>query len=220
MPSVQVWSIGQPTADFTLEGHEQGVSCVDYFAGGAHRAQRGAKEDHTLCCLASLYRVMVWTHVVDGGQGSTVQQTQALRAHGLRRLTCPHCISCTVINHIRCLAGDRPLLLSGADDRLVKVWDYQTKACVQTLEGHAHNVTAVMFHPELPVILTGCATVLEARQRGQRHDIPDRNGVSFHTWQSPASPMQLADRRNRAVLLFHVKTWGLVRPFVHHDGFL
>jgi coatomer subunit beta' len=51
--------------------------------------------------------------------------------------------------------GDRPFLLSGADDRLAKVWDYQTKACVQTLEGHAHNVSAVMFHPELPVILTG-----------------------------------------------------------------
>ena len=37
----------------------------------------------------------------------------------------------------------------------MKIWDYQTKACVQTLEGHAHNVSAVMFHPELPVILTG-----------------------------------------------------------------
>lgn len=42
-------------------------------------------------------------------------------------------------------------MISGADDRVAKVWDYQTKACVQTLEGHAHNVSAVMFHPELPV---------------------------------------------------------------------
>lgn len=50
-------------------------------------------------------------------------------------------------------AGDRPFLISGADDRVAKVWDYQTKACVQTLEGHAHNVSAVMFHPELPVRL-------------------------------------------------------------------
>ena len=58
--------------------------------------------------------------------------------------------------HHHHVAGDRPFLLSGADDRLAKVWDYQTKACVQTLEGHAHNVSAVMFHPELPVILTGC----------------------------------------------------------------
>ena len=35
------------------------------------------------------------------------------------------------------------------------MWDYQTKACVQTLEGHAHNVSACAFHPELPLIVTG-----------------------------------------------------------------
>ena len=44
---------------------------------------------------------------------------------------------------------------AGADDKLCKVWDYQTKACVQTLEGHSHNVSAVCFHPELPIIITG-----------------------------------------------------------------
>ena len=54
-----------------------------------------------------------------------------------------------------CCAGDRPYLISGADDKLAKVWDYQTKACVQTLEGHSHNVSAVLFHPELPIIITG-----------------------------------------------------------------
>ncbi len=37
----------------------------------------------------------------------------------------------------------------------MKVWDYQNKSCVQTLEGHAQNVTAVAFHPELPIVLTG-----------------------------------------------------------------
>ena len=52
-------------------------------------------------------------------------------------------------------AGDRPYLISGADDKMAKVWDYQTKACVQTLEGHGHNVSAVCFHPELPIIITG-----------------------------------------------------------------
>ncbi|PON73332.1 Coatomer beta subunit [Parasponia andersonii] len=35
------------------------------------------------------------------------------------------------------------------------VWDYQTKSCVQILEGHTHNVSAVCFHPELPIIITG-----------------------------------------------------------------
>lgn len=51
--------------------------------------------------------------------------------------------------------GDRPYLISGADDKLVKIWDYQTKACVQTLDGHTHNIAAVCFHPELPLIVTG-----------------------------------------------------------------
>jgi coatomer subunit beta' len=62
--------------------------------------------------------------------------------------------------------GDRPFLISGADDRLIKVWDYQTKHCVQTLEGHAHNISAVAYHPELPIILSasedGCIKMWHA----------------------------------------------------------
>uniref|UniRef100_A0A1I8BCR4 Beta'-coat protein n=1 Tax=Meloidogyne hapla TaxID=6305 RepID=A0A1I8BCR4_MELHA len=52
-------------------------------------------------------------------------------------------------------SGDKPYLISGADDRLIKIWDYQNKTCVATLDGHAHNVSAVCFHPELPIIVTG-----------------------------------------------------------------
>lgn len=32
---------------------------------------------------------------------------------------------------------------------------FQNKTCVQTLEGHAQNISCVGFHPELPIILTG-----------------------------------------------------------------
>ncbi len=53
------------------------------------------------------------------------------------------------------MAGDRPYLVSGADDNTVRVWDYQNKTCVQVLEGHAHNVSVCCFHPEIPVIVTG-----------------------------------------------------------------
>ncbi|CAM9945831.1 unnamed protein product, partial [Choristocarpus tenellus] len=49
--------------------------------------------------------------------------------------------------------GDKPYLLSGM--RLgFRIWDYQTKSCVQTLEGHANNVSAVLFHKRLPVIIS------------------------------------------------------------------
>lgn len=79
-----MWQLGSAHPNFTLEGHEKGVNCLDYYMG-----------------------------------------------------------------------GDKPYLISGADDRLVKIWDYQNKTCVQTLEGHAQNISAVAFHPELPIILTG-----------------------------------------------------------------
>ena len=35
----------------------------------------------------------------------------------------------------------------------MKIWDYQTKSVVQTLEGHTNNVCSVMFHPKLPIII-------------------------------------------------------------------
>ena len=53
---VQVWGLTAGTPHFSLEGHERGVNCLDYYPG-----------------------------------------------------------------------GDKPYLLSGADDRTVKIWDYQTK---------------------------------------------------------------------------------------------
>ena len=46
-----------------------------------------------------------------------------------------------------------PYLLSGSDDFTVRVWDYQTKACIQVLSGPVHNVSSVVFHPELPLIV-------------------------------------------------------------------
>ena len=82
--SVKVWGLGANTPHFSLEGHERGVNCIDYYPG-----------------------------------------------------------------------GDKPYLLSGADDHTVKIWDYQTKACVQTLTGHANNVCSVVFHPRLPILISG-----------------------------------------------------------------
>jgi WD40 repeat protein len=30
----QIWSLGSPDPNFTLDGHSKGVNCVDYFTGG------------------------------------------------------------------------------------------------------------------------------------------------------------------------------------------
>jgi hypothetical protein len=31
---LQIWNLGSPEANFTLEAHQKGVNCVEYFSGG------------------------------------------------------------------------------------------------------------------------------------------------------------------------------------------
>lgn len=50
---------------------------------------------------------------------------------------------------------DKPYLITASDDKTIKIWDYQTKSCVATLEGHTANVSFAVFHPELPLIVSG-----------------------------------------------------------------
>lgn len=50
---------------------------------------------------------------------------------------------------------DKPYLITSSDDLTIKIWDYQTKSCVATLEGHISNVSFAVFHPTLPIIISG-----------------------------------------------------------------
>lgn len=50
---------------------------------------------------------------------------------------------------------DKPYLITTSDDGTIKVWDYQTKSKVATLEGHMANVSFAVFHPTLPIIISG-----------------------------------------------------------------
>lgn len=59
-------------------------------------------------------------------------------------------VNCVDYSH----TTDRPHLLSGGDDSMVKLWDYQTKQCLYTFDGHNDNISAVAFHPELPILIS------------------------------------------------------------------
>uniref|UniRef100_A0A0D3BML7 Uncharacterized protein n=1 Tax=Brassica oleracea var. oleracea TaxID=109376 RepID=A0A0D3BML7_BRAOL len=103
--TIKIWNLGSPDPNFTLDAHQKGVNCVDYFTGGDKPYLITGSDDHTAKVCFLFIALLDETFLLD----------------------------------IMCL----------------QVWDYQTKSCVQTLDGHTHNVSAVCFHPELPIIITG-----------------------------------------------------------------
>lgn len=48
----------------------------------------------------------------------------------------------------------QPLFVSGGDDYKIKVWSYQSRRCLFTLNGHLDYVRTVFFHHELPWIVS------------------------------------------------------------------
>merc|ERR1740121_501530 len=113
----------------TFEGHAHYVMMVNW-----------NPKDVTIFASCSLDRsIKVWGA---GGGNNTAHFT--LTGHG---------------KGVNCIeyapTGEKPYLISGSDDKTVKIWDFQVKTCIQTLSGHTNNVSAGLFHPTLPIILTG-----------------------------------------------------------------
>jgi coatomer subunit beta' len=50
----------------------------------------------------------------------------------------------------------KPYIITTGDDRTIRIWDYLSKSCIQTLEGHTANVSfAVYLGGGVPVIVSG-----------------------------------------------------------------
>eukprot|EP00443_Scrippsiella_acuminata_P048523 CAMPEP_0115188384 /NCGR_PEP_ID=MMETSP0270-20121206/10982_1 /TAXON_ID=71861 /ORGANISM="Scrippsiella trochoidea, Strain CCMP3099" /LENGTH=952 /DNA_ID=CAMNT_0002601563 /DNA_START=72 /DNA_END=2930 /DNA_ORIENTATION=- len=112
------------------------------FEGHAHYVMmcQWNPKDSTIFCSCSLDRsIKVW-----GVTGNNTSAHFSLNGHQ-KGVNCVEYAP----------TGDKPYIISGSDDRTVKIWDYQTTNCIQTLSGHTNNVSAALFHPTLPIIMTG-----------------------------------------------------------------
>uniref|UniRef100_A0A673C7W4 Beta'-coat protein n=1 Tax=Sphaeramia orbicularis TaxID=375764 RepID=A0A673C7W4_9TELE len=85
--TIKVWQLGSSSPNFTLEGHEKGVNCIDYYSG-----------------------------------------------------------------------GDKPYLISGADDRQVKIWDYQRMVRRNSTSVY-HNTGSSLIHLSLILSPVSIGTV-------------------------------------------------------------
>ncbi|VTZ67291.1 coatomer subunit beta, putative [Plasmodium chabaudi chabaudi] len=51
-------------------------------------------------------------------------------------------------------SGETSYIISGSDDKTIRVWDYHTKQCIQVLSGHTQNVSCLIYHSNLPIIIS------------------------------------------------------------------
>lgn len=132
---------GSDDATIRLWDWDRGWKCVQTFEGHSHYVMSVAwsPKDANTFASASLDRtIKVWSVGGAGGASYTLEGHEK------------------GVNAVAFYGGaDRPYLVSGADDATVRVWDYQSRACVRVLEGHGANVACVLFHSDLPVLLTG-----------------------------------------------------------------
>ena len=50
---------------------------------------------------------------------------------------------------------DGTKIISGSEDKTIKIWDANTGACLKTLEGHKYGVSSVAYSPDGTKIISG-----------------------------------------------------------------
>ena len=102
--TIKIWGLGALQPHFTLEGHDKGVNCVDYFSGGDRPYLVSGADDNT---------VKVWDY-------QTKQCVQTMEGH-------THNVA-TV-----CCHPELPIILSGSEDGSIKIWHSTTYRLENTL---------------------------------------------------------------------------------------
>nr|CAG4648502.1 EOG090X01FO [Polyphemus pediculus] len=116
--TVKVWQLGSNSPNFTLEGHEKGVNCVDYYHAGDKPYLISGADDRL---------VKIWDY-----QNKTCVQTLEGHAQNIS----------SVAFH-----PELPILLTGSEDGTVKVWHSNTYRLETTLNYGLERVWTISCLP-------------------------------------------------------------------------
>lgn len=87
-------------------------------------------------------------------------------------------MSCLILEHegwvqALCFSNDGYLLVSSADDEMVKIWNVHTGKCLKTLEGKTESSSHCAFHPSGALVASGSASttlMLASKPLSVEHD--------------------------------------------------
>ena len=116
--SIKVWGLGSHTPHYTLEGHERGVNCVDYYPSGDKPYILSGADDRT---------VKIWDY-------QTKSIVHSLDGHD-------HNI-CSVMFHPKL-----PIIASASEDGTVRIWQSTTYRAETTLNYGMERAWALAATP-------------------------------------------------------------------------
>ena len=112
--TIKVWSLGSTQPNYTLEGHEKGVNCLDYYQGGEKPYLVSGADDRT---------VKIWDY-----QNRSCIQTLEGHTHNISSV---------------CFYTELPLILTGSEDGMVRIWHANTYRLETTLNYGLERVWAL-----------------------------------------------------------------------------
>eukprot|EP01059_Diplonema_ambulator_P002830 TRINITY_DN1244_c0_g1_i1.p1 TRINITY_DN1244_c0_g1~~TRINITY_DN1244_c0_g1_i1.p1 ORF type:complete len:946 (+),score=366.21 TRINITY_DN1244_c0_g1_i1:422-2839(+) len=125
--TIKVWNKSAYLCNFTLEGHTQGVNCVEYYHGGDKPYLISGSDDRT---------VKIWDY-----QTKSCVQTLFNHSHNVSSVM---------------FFPDRPLIITGSEDETVKIWQLQTYRLEANLDHGMHRVWALCAKPGSNKLAIGC----------------------------------------------------------------
>ena len=114
--TIKVWSLGSNTPNYTLEGHEKGANCVDYYYGGDKPYLVSGGDDKL---------IKIW----DYQNKSCVQVLEG------------HTNNITVV----CFHPELPIIISGSEDGTIRIWHANTYRLENTLNYGMERVWALAY---------------------------------------------------------------------------
>uniref|UniRef100_A0A7N8WRT4 Lissencephaly-1 homolog n=1 Tax=Mastacembelus armatus TaxID=205130 RepID=A0A7N8WRT4_9TELE len=136
--TVRVWVVTSKECKAELREHEHVVECIAWAPDSAHPTileatgsevhMAAAASDFNLLTLAISFSCCFF-HLHSVGHDNWVRG---------------------VLFH----PGGR-FIVSCADDKTIRIWDYKNKRCMKTLCAHEHFVTSLDFHKTAPYVVTG-----------------------------------------------------------------
>jgi len=112
--TVKVWQLGSATPNFTLEGHDKGVNCVDYYHGGDKPYLISGADDRL---------VKIWDY-----QNKTCVQTLEGHAQNIAAVS---------------FHPELPIIITGSEDGTVKIWHANTYRLETTLNYGLERVWSI-----------------------------------------------------------------------------